>query len=91
MNPVRWILTIVFLLIFIWMAGIHAWFFIKGFFQKAPSLIPLFGGLFGMLAILIVPLPSVRKWWWVPFVVDCGSIPFLIRSLIYMILHSRQP
>lgn len=90
MNVLRWSLAVLFFAAFVWMAVIHAGSFIAGFRKKAPSLVPLVGGLCGMLAMLIVPLPSLRKWWWLAFVVDCGSLPLIIRTLIYGVIQSRR-
>ena len=45
----------------------------------APS--PLLGGIFGAIALLIIPLPGFSKWWWIPFVIDPGSA-FLVLSVL---------
>jgi hypothetical protein len=89
-NSMRWILAGLFFLAFIWMASVHAWIFIRGFYRETSSLLPIFGGLLGMLAVLVAPLPGARQWWWLPFIIDCGSLPMLIRSLVYTIIYSKR-
>jgi len=56
---------------------VRAWFRKKG-----GSLVPLIGGLSGMLALLISPLPGWRDWWWVPLVADVGTAWLLAACLI---------
>lgn len=90
MNWIRWVLSIPLFAMFCWMAVVHAHTFIVGFFRESPSMIPLFGAVFGSLAILIAPWADMHKWWWVPFVVDCGSLPLLLRTAVYAILQSRH-
>ena len=36
------------------------------------SMIPLFGGLVGVIGMLIVPLTSMQRLWWLPLIVDPG-------------------
>ena len=36
------------------------------------SLIPLVGGVLGVVGALLAPYPAVQRFWWVPLVVDPG-------------------
>ena len=42
--------------------------------RKRGSLVPLVGGVCGAVALLIVPNPAARIWWWLPLVLDPGSV-----------------
>ncbi len=44
-------------------------------YKGSTSFAPLFGGLFGVLGLLIVPIQGRFPWLWVPLVVDWGSFP----------------
>lgn len=48
------------------------------------SLIPILGGVLGALVVWNVATnPAVRRLWWVPLVVDCGSIPLLLTTVLF--------
>jgi hypothetical protein len=49
------------------------------------SLLPLVGGISGALAILLWPAPGARMWFWVPLLVDLGSLPILSMTLVRLI------
>ncbi len=44
---------------------------------------PLLGGLLGCSGILISPWQFVDGYWWLPFILDWGSIPGLVFTLLY--------
>jgi hypothetical protein len=50
---------------------------------RAPALIPLVGGLLGVAAILLGPAPALRPYWWLPFLVDAGSLPGLVAAALW--------
>ena len=55
--------------------------------RKHGSLVPLFGGLLFAAAMFISPLPGVRRWAWLPFVVDLGcsfSLPGFLYSVFVL-------
>jgi hypothetical protein len=80
MTILRWILSIVFGSVFVWVGSLNAIVFWKGVIlrQRTSSFIPLLAGLSGMVALLIVPLTGVRRWWWIPLLLDWGSSGILV-------------
>jgi len=53
------------------------------------SWIPLVGGLVGMAAIMLEPTRSAWRFWWLPFVVDAGSLPGFALTAIAVIRAKR--
>jgi hypothetical protein len=51
--------------------------------RRSPSWIPLLGGVLGAAALAILPVPAVHPWWWVPFLIDWGSVPGLLETLVF--------
>ncbi len=48
------------------------------------SLIPIIGGLSGAFVIWNLPTTSTVRWfWWIPLVIDCGSIPLLLTTVLF--------
>lgn len=45
------------------------------------SLVPFVGGFFGVGAALLSSDPAVRRYWWVPLIVDPGSIPIVLWTI----------
>ncbi len=41
---------------------------------------PLVGGICGAIALLAVPVPFYNLFFWVPLVIDPGSIPWLLYT-----------
>jgi hypothetical protein len=46
--------------------------------QQRGSMIPVLGGVSGLLAALIAPWPTIHQLWWVPVLIDAGTIYWLI-------------
>lgn len=57
-------------------------------YGKRGSAIPVLGGLSGMVALLIAPIENAWIWCWVPIVVDYGSAPLIVTTLVFLI---RRP
>jgi len=55
--------------------------------QPAPSWLPLIGGLAGAVGVYMLPLPWARTFWWIPLLLDWGSIPGLTHAIFW---HSRR-
>lgn len=52
--------------------------------RKASSWVPLLGGLFGAIACYLSPFPVANRYYWLPFVLDWGSIPGLLYTVVYL-------
>ena len=77
MEIMRWIGTVIVAGFFVGLT-IYNWRFFfekitKGDLIMSPT--PWVGGLAGLLALWICPLPGAFEYWWVPFCIDFGSIP----------------
>jgi hypothetical protein len=85
MIELRWVIAALLFALFIWLATMNAMVFWNTFIhrKKTSSWIPIIGGIFGMLSLIIVPIASAKRWWWLPLVVDWGSIPGILVSIIY--------
>ena len=82
----RWTLSIVFGSVFLWISSMNAAIFWKGVVlrQRAPSFGPLLAGVCGAVALLIVPLTGARRWWWIPLLLDWGSVGTLV-AVVYLL------
>ena len=58
------------------LAIVFGWFV----FQKNGTLVPLLGGLAGVGACLTLALPGLGEWWFVPLILDPGSVPLIILA-----------
>lgn len=56
---------------------------------KYVSSILLFGGIAGALGALIMPLPVVPYLFWVPLLLDWGTIPMLVMMCARLCKRSR--
>ena len=48
--------------------------------EHAPSVAPIFGGVFVAAGIAILPISESWKWLWTPLLIDWGGIPFYLSS-----------
>lgn len=53
--------------------------------KKRSSLIPVVGGIAGMVGLLAAPFPELRRWWWVPPFVDPGTLPLVVPTVAWTI------
>lgn len=67
-----------------WVWVIQGW---RG--KKTHSLIPLLGGILGCLGVVFSGVPGAKGFWWVPFVIDPGSI-LMIGGGIYAEIVYRK-
>ena len=45
-----------------------------------PSWIPFVGAVLGVVAIFVEPTGVLRPYWWMPFLIDGGSVPGLFAT-----------
>jgi len=46
-------------------------------------MIPLLGGLAGLCAVLVAPLPAIHQFWWAPLLIDVGTGYALVAFLFF--------
>jgi hypothetical protein len=47
------------------------------------SVIPLLGGVLGAVGFWMAPAPALRHFWWLPLLLDYGSIPSAVSWLVF--------
>jgi hypothetical protein len=93
MKWIIWIAGSVLFLLFIWIASLNVMAFWRTLIRqdKTPSWIPVIGGLCGCIAILIFPVSFVRPLWWLPVLLDWGSLPGLSYTVYCYLRRSTVP
>ena len=83
MNLFLVIFGVLFLIVFIWVSWINWDSAFKMFKKKEhQSWVPLLGGVSGAIAFVILPWEMLSELWWVPFVLDWGSVPGFLFAFI---------
>ena len=76
MSALRWMIAGLLLVYFVGLASTNALTIIRFYLHgRKGSLAPLFGGLAGVLALLVVPIQGARAWCWLPLVLDFWTLP----------------
>lgn len=55
-----------------------------------PSWIPLIGGCMLAVAMLIVPINGVRRYAWIPLIVDWGCAPGMLHTAVWLLTSRRR-
>ncbi|MCJ7729954.1 MAG: hypothetical protein MUO27_08780 [Sedimentisphaerales bacterium] len=85
LEILRWIVTGVFALIGGWIIAANYAVAILWFLRrKRGSLLPIVGGVLFALAMFRFPLLGVRKWAWLPLVLDLGCL-FSVLCFLYSV------
>lgn len=70
--------------------SINAVVLFRSLFGKAPSSgIPWIGGILGLIALVVCPLPFAWRWCWVPIVIDWGSLPGTLAGVVSALVQRR--
>jgi hypothetical protein len=89
MLTLAWTIGSLLLLASLWLCFLNAAVFYKLYIQKlpAPSWIPLLGGFLGVFALIFIPLDIAHKLAWLPLLLDPGSIPGILLTIVYHLLR----
>jgi hypothetical protein len=49
--------------------------------REGSSIVPVLGGVLGAFALALAPI-DLRQFLWLPFILDYGSIPWLVSTLL---------
>ena len=83
MEILAWIVSVPMLLLSACLTYINWSTFVNNIREKSfVSLIPFGGGLFGGLGLIILPIEESWVWCWIPCLIDWGSFPSVIVSVI---------
>lgn len=93
MLATLWVVSIAALLLFTLLAAINLMTAINNYVLKRrwASLIPLIGGISGMIGIVTLPVEGVLRYWWVPFFADYGSAPIIIHAIVHAVIAKANP
>jgi hypothetical protein len=58
--------------------------------RRPPSWIPLVGGISGAAGLWLLPIAALHRWWWLPLVLDWGSVPGIGYSMVYHAAFRRS-
>ena len=77
MITARWIVAGLLGAIFLYMALANLYLLLRPIIRggKRESWVPILGGLSGMIACFVAPSTTVRAIWWIPLVLDFGTLP----------------
>lgn len=83
MTVVRWLLAILFIILFTWIAVGNLWISLRWYLRgKRETLLPFLGGILGLVGMLLVPIAGISRFCWIPLVVDLGCGPMLCGLFI---------
>lgn len=57
--------------------------------RRGPSWIPLVGALFAVAAVFSEASGVWRRYWWIAFLADAGSLPGLLVTLAFCLRNRR--
>jgi hypothetical protein len=81
MTTAQWIFGIGLALCGIYIVVMNWVVFARGMMGLyAGSWVPLVGGGLGAVALTVLPVVSLRGYWWIPLLADWGSIPGLAHA-----------
>ncbi len=86
---IRWIIGSILIILSLGLIGLNSVVFWKRYIKRehTSSWIPLIGGVFGSLAFAILPLIPLHKWWWLPLILDWGSLPGIVVAILWNIWY----
>lgn len=86
-----WILASVLIGFFGLIAVGHAYCLIRYFTKHVRfSVVPLLGGVLGALGFYVAPAVALQKLWWLPLLIDYGSVPSVISWAYTSVNGTRE-
>ncbi len=88
----RWVVTVLFGSLFIWISCLNFKVFWQAYILRraASSWVPFLGGLSGLVALLAIPIEGMNGWFWLPLLLDWGSLPGTLYSLYFNLFHKSK-
>lgn len=83
-----WIVSVLLIIIGAYVSVMNWGVFVNNHILKKPwaSAVPFVGGVSAGLGLALLPIPDVWKLFWVPLILDWGSLPVVFAA----ILESRK-
>ena len=85
MLTFTWIASLLLIILGTYISCLNGYIFFIGVVhrRKAASWIPLLGGASGAVGLVLLPIPSVSRFWWVALLFDMGTAMGLGYTLIF--------
>lgn len=85
-TVIQWAIGGLLILLATWVALLNWMIFVKGEILRRPtgSWVPLFAGVTACLGLLVVPVEGLARYWFIPFLVDWGSVPGIAVTVVRM-------
>lgn len=91
MNAFSWIVGALLAAIFIACAAINVYAIVSYLrYRRHISAIPFVGGLAGILACFLLPMNGLHSLWWLPPIVDYGTLPMAVSFFIARLSATRE-
>ncbi len=89
MQIAQWIFGILFLVFGTYMSAMNWACFVNNVIpsRRFASVVPLVGGISGSIGVICLPISGVWKYFWIPFIVDYGSIPLILLTATFLAYH----
>src|SRR2546423_1733520 len=89
---VRTIISTLLLGLGTWIVGVNLTIFWFAAVRRkhTSSVTPFLGAALVGAGLLLLPLSNTSRWWWIPFVVDWGSLPVVVASVIWWIARRKK-
>ncbi len=79
-----WIIGVLSSALFVLLVVFNGWTVVNYFrTHQHVSAIPFLGGIMGVVAMLTLPIKDLRPWWWLPLMLDYGSVPMFVYFFIW--------
>lgn len=90
-SELRLIVTVIFFCLFLGISICNVWVILRYYIKKQQgSIIHFIGGLSGLLAVFLAPDSALRPLWWLPLILDFGTIPWIVMGCMHE-LDKRTP
>ena len=92
MTTLSLVSSIVLLIGFAVLSIFNAYAFFGARFGKHRNVswIPLIGGFMGIAGFLLVPSAMTHRFWWLPALIDVGTIPGIVHAVAYHLTRARR-
>ncbi len=81
-----WVFAVPLFLVFAWIAFSNLWIILRFYlYGKRGSMFPLIGGLMGVFGICFAPSDTLKHYWWVPLVLDPGSLFMILYTIMFVV------
>jgi hypothetical protein len=78
-------------LFFLWLAALNWVALVRRLSSESrTSWVPVIGGIAGAAAALLEPTGELRPFWWAAFILDAGSLPGLVSTVVILVFRPAR-